>query len=146
MEIGRRLAALLLVAAAASAGCGEQDEDQRTAVRDAFADLSGALARDDLASACVSMTPAAANHIGSLAHGSPRGCERDLRRLFRLTRRTDPASRRRLRLVRLTVDGDTAKVLAANGEGWTAALPFVRVEGEWKANRLFAVTGPPVNH
>jgi len=123
-------------------GCGSSSASDPEAVRAAFDDLAADLAAGDVDGACEAMTRSAARHVGTMGHNEPWGCRYNVREFLEQLGADAPESPYTPKAVSVSIEGDRATVVAkANGE-WKVRLPFVREDGDWKADKLFGISGP----
>jgi hypothetical protein len=137
------LVVLLALGFAACGGDGSDGPSHGT-VRQAIAELQRAFAERDYDALCELVTPAAARQAGEAAHGTPRDCPADLRRLFGMIHkgggwREGSAPR----VTGVAVDGSqaTATVALGSGSPIRARVPLTRSEGAWRLTGFFG--NPP---
>lgn len=136
-RIGAGVATLAL--ALGGWGCGGGDEPAETPATGIRA-LQAAFAADDLAALCQRMTPAAREDAGSMGHGVPTTCRRDLRRALEMIEQggrwgAPPA------IARVDANGDRATAILEQESGWQAAVPLVKEDGVWKLDAFFGTGG-----
>ena len=134
----RRLAAIAAAGALAATGCGGGSEE-REAVAAAEA-VTQAFARGDLRAVCARMTAAARRQIGTVAHGVPTTCPRDLREARALMFPAAASHKPAVRFVGARIDGERGLVQALVDGRARLDVPVARVGDDWRLASFVGTT------
>lgn len=124
-----------LTAVLTAVGCGGDGQDPDTPAV-AIRELQAAFAAQDLAIICARLTPTARKQAGSVAHGFPTRCKRDVRRALGLVEEGGGWGRRP-RVGRIRRNGDRATATLVHDGRWQADVPLEEDDGIWKLAGFF---------
>lgn len=141
MRLARQMALVLACAGTplALTACAGDDSERIEAV---FSSLRQAYLTEDYAGLCAQMSSVAQGQVGEIGHRDAGTCRRD----FEDRMSAAILSRRDLvepEIHAIRVSGDRAVVSATLGGSAPGRVAFAREGGEWKLDKVFAVTAPP---
>jgi hypothetical protein len=137
------MTAFLAAVAVMASSCGDDVDttQDRREVRTSFAGFNKRVIERNPAGICRLMTRVAQRQLGSIGHGGPSSCKEDVREFLKSIE-DDPSSRPvRPRIVRMSIDGDRATVIADyKPDDDAGAFVFEKEDGRWKLGLVFSVT------